>query len=82
MADLQNRGKKNRKLGRNKTKCERYRMAHGGGTKKKIVGSKGHRGCGPLGYYMRARAEMDRKYGPYRLLQDKGDTFNARVKVK
>jgi len=74
--------KGNRKLGRNKTKCEHYRARHGGGTRKKIVGSKGHRGCGPLGYYMKYKAYLDSRYGSRNVIQDKGETHNTRIVVK
>ena len=53
MADNNKGGKKGRKIGRDKVKCARYRLKHGGGDNKKIIGSKEHRGCGPLGYYLR-----------------------------
>lgn len=46
-------GKKGRKIGRNAEKCKKYRMRHGGGDRKKFRDSKEHRGCNPLGYYLR-----------------------------
>lgn len=49
------KGKKNRKFGRDAVKCAAYRKAHGGGTNKKFAASKEHRGCGPIGYLMRAQ---------------------------
>ena len=52
-------GKKNRKYGRNLVKCKAWRLHHGGGDKKKIVGSKEHRSCGPLGYYNRTHKLHD-----------------------
>jgi hypothetical protein len=86
MAETQGKGKKGRKLGRNKTKCERYRMRHGGGLNKKIVGSKAHRGCGPLGYYNRNKAMLDKKYGVYKhptsRVDREPDVSGARVKIK
>lgn len=51
--------KKGRKIGRNKEKCSTYRNIHPKGKGKKIVGSKAHRHCGPLGYYMRYKAHLD-----------------------
>ena len=48
-------GKKGRKIGRAEAKCKAWRLHHGGGDNKKIVGSKEHRGCGPLGYYLRSK---------------------------
>ena len=55
MADNNKGGKKGRKIGRDKVKCARYRLKHGGGDNKKIIGSKEHRGCGALGYYLRRK---------------------------
>ena len=55
MADKNNGGKKGRKIGRALVKCKAWRLHHGGGDNKKIVGSKEHRGCGPLGYYLRSK---------------------------
>lgn len=52
---VQRGGKKGRKIGRNEKKCAAYRAKHGGGTKKKFYASKEHRGCGPLGYYLKAQ---------------------------
>lgn len=48
-------GKKNRKYGRNLKKCADYRLHHGGGTQKKFSDSKEHRGCGPLGHYLKSK---------------------------
>lgn len=50
--------KKGRKIGRNKEKCARYIKK-----RKKFLASKEHRGCGPLGYYMKRRAILDALYG-------------------
>ena len=56
MAEVVHRGgKKCRKYGRCVKKGADYRMHHGGGTRKKFTQSKEHRGCGPIGYYMRAK---------------------------
>lgn len=52
-------GKKNRKYGRNLEKCKRYRQRHGGGDGKKFLASKEHRGCNPLGYYLRWQKRME-----------------------
>jgi len=55
MAENSSGGKKNRKYGRAKQKCEQYRFRHGNKPGKKFEESKEHRGCGPLGYYLRNR---------------------------
>lgn len=55
MADKNNGGKKGRKIGRDLVKCKAWRLHHGGGDNKKIVGSKEKRSCGPLGYYLRSK---------------------------
>ena len=56
--DGQGSGKKNRKYGRNKLKCARYKSL-----RKKITGSKEHRHCGPLGYFQRRMKMLDEMYG-------------------
>lgn len=61
MADGNGSGKKNRKIGRNKVKCARYKSL-----RKKFVASKEHRSCGPLGYATRHRAKLDAIYGGYK----------------
>ena len=54
MAEVVHRGgKKCRKYSRDLKKCADWRMHNGGGTRKKFKESKEHRGCGPIGYYMR-----------------------------
>lgn len=52
-AEVKKGGKKNRKYGRDKQKCEQYRFRHGNKPGHKFTESKEHRGCGPLGYYLR-----------------------------
>lgn len=85
MAENTGPKKGNRKLGRNKTKCATYRLKHGGGSAKKIVGSREHRGRGPLALYLRRKAILDKKYGVYKHTsgrEDSADTSNARVRIK
>jgi len=53
--------KKGRKIGRNKVKCARYKVR-----RKKFLESKERRGCGPLGYYIKYKAYLDKKYGEYK----------------
>jgi len=50
--------KKNRKIGRNKVKCARYKVK-----RKKFTMSKEHRHCNPLGYFMRRMKMLDELYG-------------------
>ena len=52
---VQRGGKKGRKIGRDAKKCAEYRSNHGGRTEKKFSESKEHRGCGPLGYYLKTQ---------------------------
>lgn len=58
MADTKQQGKKNRKIGRNKDKCARYKSK-----RKKFIASKEHRHCGPLGYHQKYVKLLDEMYG-------------------
>lgn len=60
MAEGTGGGKKGRKIGRNKRKYGTKTCEH------KFGDSKEHRGCGPLGYYLRhMKAQEDRNYAPW-----------------
>jgi len=63
MADGErSKGGGSKKIGRDTEKCKRWRRLNDprSGDRKKITGSKEHRNCGPLGYYLRFLAMRPR----------------------
>ncbi len=52
---VKSKGGGSKKIGRDAAKCKRWRQLNDpkSGDRHKITGSREHRGCGPLGYYLR-----------------------------
>jgi hypothetical protein len=62
MEQTKSKGGGSKKIGRDKERCKRWRQHNDprSGDRKKITGSKEHRNCGPLGYYLRFLATRPR----------------------